>query len=136
MPNPFDQHVIDQFRATGGRVGGPFEGATLLLLTTRGVRTGRPHTTPVGRLTDPLGRTLVVASAGGAPRHPQWFRNLLAHPEVTVEDGARTWTACAVVLEGDERDAAFARAVAEDPGWGAYQEQTTRVLPVVVLEPR
>jgi deazaflavin-dependent oxidoreductase (nitroreductase family) len=136
MPNPFDQHVIDQFRANGGRVGGPFEGAALLLLTTRGARTGRPHTTPVGRLTDPLGRTLVIASAGGAPRHPQWYVNLLADPEVTVEDGAQTWTARAVVLEGAERDAAFARAVAEDPGWGTYQEQTTRTLPVVVLERR
>ncbi|MGR7024688.1 nitroreductase/quinone reductase family protein [Geodermatophilus sp. URMC 62] len=136
MPSPFDQHVIDTFRARGGRVGPPFEGAALLLLTTTGARTGRLHTTPVGRLTDDGGRALVIASAGGAPDHPQWFTNLLADPHVTVEDGTSTWTARAVVLEGPERDAAFARAAAADPGWTAYQEGTTRVLPVVALERR
>ena len=78
----------------------------------------------------------LLLPVGAAPRHPQWYVNLLADPEVTVEDGAQTWTARAVVLEGAERDAAFARAVAEDPGWGTYQEQTTRTLPVVVLERR
>ncbi|WP_448641832.1 nitroreductase/quinone reductase family protein [Geodermatophilus sp. URMC 63] len=136
MPHPFNQHVVDEFRARGGRVGGPFAGAHLLLLTTTGARTGRLHTTPVGRLTDDGGRTLVIASAGGAPDHPQWFPNLLADPHVTVEDGTPTWPGRAVVLEGPERDAAFARAAAADPGWAAHQERTARVLPVVVLEPR
>lgn len=133
MPNDFNQQVIDEFRANNGRVGGYFEGARLLLLTTTGARTGRPHTTPVGFLPDGGDRVLVIASAGGAPRHPAWFHNLLADPHVTVESGAFTYEARAVVLEGEERDQAFARAVEADPGWAAYQEKTRRVIPVVAL---
>ncbi|MGK5629325.1 nitroreductase/quinone reductase family protein [Streptomyces sp. URMC 123] len=133
MPNDFNQQVIEEFRANGGRVGGPFEGGRLLLLTTTGARTGKPHTTPVGYLPDGGERVLVIASAGGAPRHPDWFRNLLAHPRVTVEDGVFTYEADAEVLEGEERDAAFARAVESDPGWAEYQARTDRIIPVVAL---
>ncbi|MGW7362614.1 nitroreductase/quinone reductase family protein [Streptomyces sp. NPDC054841] len=134
MPNDFNQQVIDEFRANGGRVGGYFEGARLLLLTTTGARSGAPHTTPVGYLPDGGERVLVIASAGGAPKNPDWFRNLLAHPRLTVEDGVFTYEARAVVLEGAERDAAFARAVEADPGWADYQAKTERVIPVVALE--
>ncbi|AZQ35691.1 nitroreductase family deazaflavin-dependent oxidoreductase [Streptomyces cyaneochromogenes] len=133
MPNDFNQQVIEEFRANKGRVGGYFEGARLLLLTTTGARTGRPHTTPVGYLPDGGDRVLVIASAAGAPSHPAWFHNLVANPQVTVESGAFTYEARAVVLDGDERDRAFARAVEADPGWAAYQEKTRRVIPVVAL---
>ncbi|GLW98433.1 nitroreductase/quinone reductase family protein [Microtetraspora sp. NBRC 16547] len=133
MPNDFNQQIIEEFRANGGRVGGPFEGARLLLLTTTGARSGAPHTTPVGYLPDGGERVLVIASAGGAPRHPAWFHNLVANPRVTVEDGVFTYEAEAVVLEGAERDRAFARAVEADPGWASYQARTTRVIPVVAL---
>lgn len=133
MPNDFNQQVIDEFRANKGRVGGYFEGARLILLTTTGARTGRPHTTPVGYLPDGADRVLVIASAGGAPSHPAWFHNLLANPQVTVESGAFTYEAQAVVLDGEERDEAFARAVEADPGWAEYQEKTRRVIPVVAL---
>ncbi|MET9832864.1 nitroreductase/quinone reductase family protein [Streptomyces sp. NPDC006385] len=133
MPNDFNQQVIDEFRAHKGRVGGYFEGARLLLLTTTGARTGRPHTTPVGYLPDGGDRVLVIASAAGADKHPAWFHNLVANPQVTVESGAFTYEARAVVLEGDERDRAFARAVEADPGWAEYQEKTDRVIPVVAL---
>ncbi|MPY60105.1 nitroreductase/quinone reductase family protein [Streptomyces spongiae] len=133
MPNHFNQQVIDEFRANGGRVGGPFEGARLVLLTTTGARTGAPHTAPVGFLHDGDGRILVIASAGGSPKHPDWFRNLVAHPRVTVESGAFTYEAEAVVLTGEERDRAFARAVEGDPGWAEYQARTDRVIPVVRL---
>ncbi|MEW2397830.1 nitroreductase/quinone reductase family protein [Streptomyces sp. NPDC046862] len=133
MPNPFNQQVIDEFRANHGRVGGYFEGARLILLTTTGVRTGTPHTTPVGFLHDGDGRILVIGSAGGSPRHPDWYRNLVAHPRVTVESGAFTYEAEAVVLTGEERDRAFARAVESDPGWAEYQAKTERVIPVVSL---
>ncbi|MEU9655354.1 nitroreductase/quinone reductase family protein [Streptomyces chartreusis] len=133
MPNDFNQQVIEEFRANKGRVGGYFEGARLLLLTTTGARTGRPHTTPVGYLPDSDDRVLVIASAAGAPRHPAWFHNLVANPRVTVESGAFTYEARAVVLEGEERDRIFARAVEADPGWAAYQEKTERVIPVVAL---
>ncbi|MFF0160217.1 nitroreductase/quinone reductase family protein [Streptomyces sp. NPDC005263] len=133
MPNPFNEQVIEEFRANKGRMGGPFEGARLILLTTTGARTGTPHTAPVGYLPDGGDRILVIASAGGAPRHPDWYRNLLAHPEVTVESGAFTYRARAEPLTGEERDQAFARAVEADEGWAAYQEKTDRVIPVVAL---
>ncbi|MEU3254498.1 nitroreductase/quinone reductase family protein [Streptomyces sp. NPDC006997] len=133
MPHDFNQQVIDEFRAHHGRVGGPFEGARLLLLTTTGARSGRPHTTPVGYLPDGPERVLVIASAGGADRHPAWYHNLRVHPRVTVENGVFTYAAQAVVLTGEERDQAFARAVEADPGWAAYQEKTRRVIPVIAL---
>ncbi|MEU6305145.1 nitroreductase/quinone reductase family protein [Streptomyces chartreusis] len=133
MPNDFNQQVIEEFRANKGRVGGYFEGARLLLLTTTGARTGRPHTTPVGYLPDSDDRVLIIASAAGAPRHPAWFHNLVANPRVTVESGAFTYEARAVVLEGEERDRVFARAAEADPGWAAYQEKTERVIPVIAL---
>ncbi|MFD6312065.1 nitroreductase/quinone reductase family protein [Streptomyces nigra] len=133
MPHDFNQQIIEEFRANKGRVGGPFEGGRLLLLTTTGARTGRPHTTPVAYLPDGGERVLVIASAAGSPKHPAWFHNLVAHPEVTVEAGAFTYPARAVVLEGEERDRAFARAVEAEPGWAAYQERTERVIPVVAL---
>jgi len=136
VTNPFhdfNQQIIDEFRANHGRVGGPFEGGRLILLTTTGARTGTRHTTPVGYLPDGGDRILVIASAGGSPRHPDWYRNLLAHPRVTVESGVFTYEAEAVVLAGEERDRAFARAVEADRGWAVYQEKTDRVLPVVAL---
>ncbi|MFE6285577.1 nitroreductase/quinone reductase family protein [Streptomyces sp. NPDC057877] len=133
MPTDFNHQIIDEFRAHHGRVGGPFEGARLLLLTTKGARTGRPHTTPVGYLPDGADRVLVIASAGGADHHPAWYHNLRAHPQVTVETGVFTYEAQAVVLTGEERDQAFARAVEADPGWAAYQEKTRRVIPMVAL---
>ncbi|WP_449289399.1 nitroreductase/quinone reductase family protein [Nocardiopsis chromatogenes] len=131
----FNQQVIDEYRATQGRLSGPFAKARLLLLTTTGARTGLPRTTPLGYLNDDAGRVFVIASAGGSPRHPAWYRNLLAEPRVTVENGPFTFTADAEVLEGEERDRVFARAVEADRGWGAYQEQSGRTLPVVALNP-
>jgi deazaflavin-dependent oxidoreductase (nitroreductase family) len=129
----FNRPVIDEFRANAGVVGGMFADARLLLLTTTGARTGAPHTVPLGYLPDVDGRVLVVASAGGSPRNPAWFHNLRAHPRVTVEAGAFRYSADAVVLDGAERDAAFARAVADDPGWGEYEQTSGRRLPVVAL---
>ncbi len=134
MPLDFNKHVIEEFRANQGRVGGPFEGGRLLLLTTVGARSGAPHTTPLGYLPDG-DRVLVIASAGGAPRHPAWYHNLVANPRVTVESGVFTYEADAVVLSGAERDQAFARAAEADPGWAAYQAKTSRILPVVALQP-
>ncbi|WP_030941485.1 nitroreductase/quinone reductase family protein [Streptomyces sp. NRRL S-646] len=129
----FNQQVIDEFRAHQGRVGGPFEGGRLLLLTTTGARTGTSHTTPVGYLPDGGERVLVIASAGGSPKHPDWYHNLLANPQVTVESGVFTYEARAVVLAGEEREEAWARAVEADPGWAEYQKKTERIIPVVAL---
>jgi deazaflavin-dependent oxidoreductase (nitroreductase family) len=133
MPNDFNQQVIEEFRANAGQVGGYFEGARLILLTTTGARSGKPHTTSVGYYPDGGDRVLVIASAAGAPKHPAWFHNLVAHPEVTVETGVFTYEARAEVLEGAARDKAFARAVEADSGWAEYQAKTTRVIPVVAL---
>ncbi|MCX4689021.1 nitroreductase/quinone reductase family protein [Kitasatospora purpeofusca] len=129
----FDQAVVEEFRARGGRVGGPFEGGDLLLLTTVGERSGREHTVPLGFVrTD--GLLLVVASAAGAPEHPQWYRNLLARPLVRVELGTEVFDATAVPAEGDRRERLFEAVVRSAPGYGDYQRHTTRLLPVVVLE--
>lgn len=129
----FNQQVIDEFRAHHGRVGGPFEGGRLLLLTTTGARTGTPHTTPVAYFPDGGEHVLVIASAAGSPKHPDWYHNLLAHPRVTVESGVFTYEAEAVVLAGEEREQAWARAVEADPGWAEYQRKTERIIPVVAL---
>lgn len=129
----FNQQVIDEFRANNGRVGGPFEGGRLVLLTTTGAKSGNRHTTPVGYLPDG-DRILVIASAGGAPHHPDWFHNLRANPVVQVEDGVFTYDAKATVLAQPERDEIWARAVEAEPGWAEYQAKTTRPIPVVALE--
>ncbi|MFG1709839.1 nitroreductase/quinone reductase family protein [Nonomuraea sp. M3C6] len=134
MPIDFNQQIIEEFRANRGQVGGPFEGGRLLLLTTVGAKTGARRTTPLGYLPDG-DRILIIASAGGAPAHPAWYHNLLANPQVTVEDGVFTFQAKAVVLEGEERERMFARAVEADPGWGDYEARSGRTLPVVALIP-
>lgn len=133
MPSAFQQSVIDAFRANAGQVGGPFAGSDLLLLTTTGARTGRPHTTPLGHVRDGE-RLLVVGSNLGAPHHPDWYHNLLAHPSVHVELGEQQFETIAVPAEGSRRDELFARVVAEAPGYAEYQAATDRTLPVVVLE--
>ncbi|MFB7914072.1 nitroreductase/quinone reductase family protein [Streptomyces sp. NPDC056061] len=133
MPTSFNTSVIEEFRANGGEVGGPFRGSDLLLLTTTGARSGKEATTPLGyvRHGDAL---LVVGSNLGAPAHPAWYHNLLAHPVVRVEVGTRSFEALAVPAEGARRDRLFARVVAAAPGYADHQAGTTRLLPVVVLE--
>ncbi|MEU1420335.1 nitroreductase/quinone reductase family protein [Kitasatospora sp. NPDC005751] len=133
MPMSFNQAIIEEFRTNGGEVGGPFEGGDLLLLTTTGARTGQDHTVPLGYVRAD-GQLLVVASAAGAPDHPQWYRNLLAHPVVRVELGTEVFEAVAVPAEGARRDRLFEAVVRAAPGYGDYQAHTARVLPVVALE--
>ncbi|MEE1787467.1 nitroreductase/quinone reductase family protein [Streptomyces sp. SP17BM10] len=133
MPISFNQNVIDEFRANGGKVGGPFEGGDLLLLTTTGARSGQPHTVPLGYVREE-GELVVIASAGGAPDDPHWYRNLLANPVVRVELGTETFDSIAVPTEGARRERLFAAVVRIAPGYGDYQARTERELPVVVLE--
>lgn len=135
MQLAFNKQIIDEFRENAGRVGGMFENARLVLLTTTGARTGGRHTVPVAYLPDDGGRMIVIGSAAGAPNHPAWFHNLRANPDVTVETGVFTLDASASVLAGEERDRLFARAVEADPGWAEYQARTDRVIPVVALTP-
>ncbi|MFE3600882.1 nitroreductase/quinone reductase family protein [Streptomyces sp. NPDC059142] len=133
MPLSFTESVIKEFRANEGKVGGPFEGADLLLLTTTGARSGTEHTTPLGFVRDG-DLLLIVASAGGSHRHPDWYHNLLAHPMVRVEVGSQTYGAIAVPAEGERRDLLFERVVRTAPGYADYQAGTERILPVVMLE--
>ncbi|GAA3686397.1 nitroreductase/quinone reductase family protein [Nonomuraea antimicrobica] len=130
----FNQRVIEEFRANGGKVGGMFEGAPLVLLTTVGAKTGRRRTNPAVYLRDGE-RVLVFASNAGGDAHPAWYHNVVANPRVTVELGEETFTARAVPLEGAERDRLYARQAAIDPAFAAYQEKTDRVIPVVALHP-
>ena len=131
--NEFNQNIITEFRANAGKVGGPFAGAPMTLLTTKGATSGQPHTTPLVHLEDG-GRVVVFASMGGAPKHPQWYRNVVANPDVEVEVGTEKYAAKARVTEGKEHDELFAKQVALIPTFGEYQTKTSRVIPVVVLE--
>jgi deazaflavin-dependent oxidoreductase (nitroreductase family) len=122
--------VIEQFRA-----GGPIEGMNrdgLLLLTTTGARSGRTRTTPMMFHRDG-DRLLVIASNAGAPRHPDWYHNLVAHPDVSVELTGVSFPATAVVLRGEERDRVFAGIVEKYPFFADHQANVRRTIPVVAL---
>ncbi len=120
------------YRLTEGRVGAEMNG-DVILLTTKGRTSGQLRTTPVMRV-EHEGAIHVVGSAGGADHDPAWFRNLSADPRVRVRDRDRVWDARAVVLEGDERDVAYAAAVAHMDGFGDYEQRTDRTIPVARLE--
>jgi deazaflavin-dependent oxidoreductase (nitroreductase family) len=131
--NNFNQSIIDEFRANAGVVGGAFEGATLLLLHSKGAKTGEERTNPLAYTKDG-DRFLVIASKGGAPTNPDWYYNLIAHPEATVEVGTETVSVRAAVPDGAERDRLFQQMAAQMSAFSQYQRNTKRVIPVVVLE--
>jgi len=131
--NEWNSAAIAEFRANAGRLGGRFEGAPVLLLTTTGAKSGLPRTNPMMYLDD-ADRLVVFASKGGAPEDPDWYRNLLANPEVTVEVGTETFTAKAVVITGTERDRLYARQAERYPQFAGYQAKAERIIPVVALE--
>lgn len=124
--------VIEEFRASGGSAGGIFTGKPLVLVHHFGAKTGTERIAPLVALLEE-GRVYVFASKGGADSHPDWYRNLVAHPEVTVELGSETYSATARILEGDERDQVYARQCALEPQFAEYQRKTQRVIPVVEL---
>lgn len=131
--NDWNQQIIAEFRANGGVVGGPFEGAPMVLVTHRGARSGTERTTPLVYLAD--GDDVVIfASKAGAPTNPDWFHNLVANPDATIEVGTETLAVRARVAEGDERDQLFERQKAASPQFAEYEKATDRVIPVVVLE--
>lgn len=135
MADNWNDSIIAEFRANGGKVGGPFEGATLLLLHSTGAKSGRPRITPVMTF-DLDGKQLIVGSYAGADHDPAWLHNLRAHPHARIEIGTDAYDVLAVELPRAERDAAYARIVEQAPGFGEYQEKTTRVIPVVELRRR
>jgi deazaflavin-dependent oxidoreductase (nitroreductase family) len=125
-------HVIEEFRANGGKVGGMFEGAPLLLLTTTGAKSGRELVSPLV-MTAEDDRWLIYASVGGADHHPAWYHNLVANRDVTVEVGTERFPARARVVTGEERDRLYAEQASRMTNFREYQERTSRVIPVVEL---
>ena len=130
----WNSKIIEEFRANAGQVGGQFEGAPLLLLHTVGARTGQPRVNPMMYQPVPDGYA-VFASKGGAPANPDWYYNLLAHPRVTAEIGTRAAEFLARVAEGEERERIWAAQKAAYPGFADYERNTTRQIPVIILEP-
>ncbi|MBA2679525.1 MAG: nitroreductase family deazaflavin-dependent oxidoreductase [Ktedonobacteraceae bacterium] len=125
--------IIEEFRSNGGKVGGPFAGKNMLLLQTIGVKSHQPRINPLGYMKDG-DAFVVVASKGGAHTNPDWYHNILAHPEVWLEVGTERFKAHATIPERQERDRLFANFVEQEPGFGEYQKNTSRILPVVILK--
>ena len=129
----WNTQVIEEFRANAGKVGGPFEGATMILVHHQGARTGTERVTPL--VYQPVGDTFAIfASKGGAPTNPDWYHNLLAHPQTTIEVGADTFEVTAREAKGDERDGIFEKQKEIFPTFAEYEKATTRTIPVIILE--
>lgn len=131
-PNDWNQNIINEFRANAGKVGGPFEGKTLLLLHTVGAKSGLERINPVACIKDG-DHFVIIASKGGAPSNPDWYYNIMAQPAVTVEFGAEIFQANAEVAVEPDRTRLYARMVEHMPGFADYQKKTSRVIPVIVL---
>jgi deazaflavin-dependent oxidoreductase (nitroreductase family) len=130
----FNRAIIEEFRANGGKVGGSFEGAPVLLLTSTGAKSGQRRTTPLMYMPDGE-RMVIFASKGGAPTNPAWYHNLRANPSATVEVGTDTVDVDAAVTSGEERERLFTRQAELYPQFAEYAEKTTREIPVVALTP-
>jgi deazaflavin-dependent oxidoreductase (nitroreductase family) len=133
--NDFNQAIIDEFRANHGIVGGGFDGATMVLLHTTGAKSGQVRVNPLVCLPEDDGTFYVFASAAGAPKSPDWYHNLVAHPQVELEYGDDRIEATASEVTGPARDDIYARQVERFPGFADYEKKTTRVIPVVKLTP-
>ena len=133
--NDFNRQVIDEFRANDGQVTGAFAGAPMILVNHRGAKSGTAYTTPLVYTRDG-DNYVIIASMGGAPEHPQWFHNVVANPDLTIEVGADTLAVHARVAEGDERDRLYRAQADLMPNFDDYAKATSRTIPVIVLEPR
>ncbi|WP_426572539.1 nitroreductase family deazaflavin-dependent oxidoreductase [Aquihabitans sp. McL0605] len=131
--NDWNQQIIAEFRANEGKVSGPFEGAPMVIVSHAGARTGTVRLTPLMALVE--GDSLVIfASKGGAPDNPDWFHNLVANPDTTVEYGTESFPVRARVAEGDEREDLWTRQKLAYPQFQGYEDATDRIIPVVVLD--
>ena len=133
-PQKWVRDQVELYERSGGRDGTTLRGMPVVVLTTRGARTGNIRKTPLMRV-EHEGSYAVVASQGGAPAHPQWYYNLLAHPQVQLQDGPDTLDLVARELDGEERELWWKRAVEAFPDYADYQIRTDRRIPVFVLEP-
>lgn len=129
----FNSRIVAEFRANGGKVGPPFEGATLLLLHTTGAKSGQPRLSPLAyhRIDHMI---VIVGSKAGADTNPDWVHNLRADPHVRIEVGTDAYDAVARELPPAERDEVYPKIVAVAPGFGEYQEKTNRVIPLFELQ--
>lgn len=133
QPVNFNETVIAEFRANGGKVGSHFANANVLLLHTTGAKSGAARVNPLVYFKDGE-RIVIAASKAGAPTNPDWYHNILAHPIVTVEIGNDRYQARAVVADAAERDRIYEQIGRENAGFAQYQQQTSRKIPVIVLE--
>lgn len=131
-PNNYNQQIIEEFHANGGKVGGQFAGSNLLLLNTIGAKSNQPRTNPLAYFKDG-DNYVIIASKAGAPTNPDWYYNILAHPDITLEVGTERFKAHATVPERQERDRIFADVARQAPGFGEYQKNSPRIIPVIVL---
>jgi len=132
--NEWNRKIIDEFRANKGKVGGMFEGRTLLLLHTKGAKSRRERINPVAYVRDGE-KFVVIASKAGAPTNPDWYYNIVANPELNVEVGTETFRVHATVTEEPERTRLYDKMVEMMPGFDEYRHKTTRKIPVIVLTP-
>ena len=129
----FNQPIIEEFRANKGVVGGPFAGATLLLLTSTGAKSGEPRLSPLAYLTID-DKMIIVGSKAGADTNPAWVHNLRANPRAHIEVGTEAYDVVARELPADERDATYPKIVEMAPTFGDYQANTSRVIPLFELQ--
>jgi deazaflavin-dependent oxidoreductase (nitroreductase family) len=129
----FNKNVVDEFRANGGVVGGPFEGATLLLLTSYGAKSGQPRLAPLAYLTID-GQKIIIGSKAGADTNPDWVHNLRANAKAHIEVGTEAYDVTARELPPEEHDETWPKVVALAPGFGDYQSKTSRVIPLFELQ--
>ena len=131
--NDWNKQIIEEFRANGGKVGGPFEGAPMILVHHTGARTGTERVTPLVTFPEDDGRYVIVASKAGAPTNPDWYHNLKAHPRTSVEVGTETFPVEVVELEGDERESVWTKVKEASPGFAEYEKKTSRTIPLLRL---
>jgi deazaflavin-dependent oxidoreductase (nitroreductase family) len=129
----FNKNIVDEFRSNGGKVGGPFEGATLLLLHSTGAKSGQPRLAPLAYLTID-GKIIIIGSKAGADTNPDWVHNLRANPRAHIEVGTDAYDVIARELPQEERDETYPKVVALAPGFGEYQAKTSRVIPLFELQ--
>ena len=130
----WNTQIIDEFRSNGGRVGGQFEGAPLLLLHSTGAKSGKQRVNPMMYLAD--GDDFIVfATKAGTPTNPDWYHNIVAFPQASIEVGESTVNVVARVAEGDTRERLWSRQKELYPGFAEYEAKTAREIPVMVLEP-
>jgi deazaflavin-dependent oxidoreductase (nitroreductase family) len=132
--NERNLHIIDEFRANNGKVGGYFEGKTLLLLHTIGAKSGQEYINPTAYVIDG-DRFVVIASKGGAPTNPGWYYNILVNPMVTIEVGTKTVQVDASVAKEPDRTRLYNKMIEMLPSFDDYRHKTTREIPVIVLTP-